>query len=63
MELLDSSKMLLLNFSFVMIYVIRTTLVLPKRHLNHLKDYIFECFFKKYNKRLFFSEVKFPQNI
>ena len=37
-------KMLLLNFSFVMIYIIH------KNHLNYLKDNIFESFFKKYNK-------------
>ena len=40
--------MLLLNFSFVTIYIIRKMLVLLKNHLNYLKDNIFECFFKKY---------------
>ena len=36
-----------LNFSFVMIYIIYKLLVF-------LKDSIFECFFKEYN-RLFFN--------
>ena len=45
--------MLLLNFSFVMIYIIRKMLALLKSHLNYLKDYIFEYFFEKYNKLLF----------
>ena len=43
--------MSLLNFSFKMIY---RMLVLLKNHLNYFKDDIFECFFKKYNKLLFF---------
>ena len=29
-------------------------LVLLKNHLNYLKDSIFECFFKEYNRLLFF---------
>ena len=47
---LEDFNMLLLNFSFVMIYIIRKTLVFLKNNLNYLKDNIFECFFKKYNK-------------
>ena len=43
-----------LNFNFVMIYKIHEKLALLKNHLNHLKDAICECFFKKYN-RLFLS--------
>ena len=46
-------KISLLNFSFVMIYIIHKMLVLLKNHLKYRKDNIFECFFKKYN-RLFF---------
>ena len=49
MELLEVLKMLLLKFSFVMIYIIHKMLVLLKNHLNYLEDNIFECFFKKYN--------------
>ena len=49
MDLLEDLKISLLNFSFVMIYIIQKMLVLLKNHLNYLKDNIFECFFKKYN--------------
>ena len=45
--------MSLLNVSFVMIYIICKMLVLLKNHLSYLKDNIFKCFFKKYNKLLF----------
>ena len=44
---------ILLNFNFVMIYIIHEMLVLLKNQLNYLKDNIFECSFKKYNKLLF----------
>ena len=47
-------KILLLNFNFVMIYIIHKILVLLKNHLNDLKDNIFKCFLKKYNRLLFF---------
>ena len=53
MDLLEDLKMSLLNFIFVMIYIIYEMLVLLKNHLNYFKDNIFECFLKKYN-RLFF---------
>ena len=53
MDLLKDLKMSLLNFSFIMIYTIHKILVLIKNHLNYLKDNIFECFFKKYNRLLF----------
>ena len=59
MDLLDDLKMLLLNFSFVMIYIIRKMLVLLKNHLNYLKDNIFESFFKKYNRLLLFKKINF----
>ena len=52
-DLLKNLKMSLLNFSFIMIYTIHKILVLIKNHLNYLKDNIFECFFKKYNRLLF----------
>ena len=42
------------EFSFAMVYVIHKMLVLLKNHLNYLKDNIFKCFFKKYNRLLFF---------
>ena len=35
--------MSLLNFSFVMTYIIHKMLVLLKNHLNYLKGNIFEC--------------------
>ena len=44
--------MSLLTFSFAMIYIIHKTLVLLKNHLNYLKDSIFKCFFKEYNRIL-----------
>ena len=54
MDLLEDLKMLILNFNFLMIYIIYKMLVLLKNQLNDLKDSIFECFFKEYNKLLFF---------
>ena len=53
MDLLEDLKISLLNFSFVMIYIIHKMLVLLKNNLNYLKDSIFGCFFKEY-VRLFF---------
>ena len=50
MDLLKDLKMTLLNFSFVMIYIIHKMLVLLKNRINYFKDNIFECFFKEYNK-------------
>ena len=38
MDLLEDSRMSLLNFSFAMVYIIREMLVLLKNHLNCLKD-------------------------
>ena len=37
--------MSLLNFNFVMVYIIHKSLVLLKNRLNYLKDNIFECLF------------------
>ena len=57
MDLLEVLRMSLLNFKFVMIHIIHETLVLTKDHLNYLKDNIFECSFKKYNRLLFFKKI------
>ena len=54
MDLLDHLKMSILNFNFVMIYILYKMLVVFKNHLYYLKDNVFECFFKKYNRLLFF---------
>ena len=47
--------MSLLNFNFVMIYIIHKMLVLLRSHLNYLKDNIFECFLKSIIHIYFFS--------
>ena len=47
--MLKDLRMLLLNFNFVMIYIIHKMLVLLKNHLNYLEDSIFECLSKEYN--------------
>ena len=47
-------RMSLLNLSFLMIYISHKILGLLKNHLNYLKDNIFKCCFKKYNRLLFF---------
>ena len=44
MDLLEDLKMLLLNFNFVMIYIIHKMIVLLKNHLNNLKDSILNAF-------------------
>ena len=54
MDLLEYLKISLLNFSFVIIYIIHKMLVLLKNYLNYLQDNIFECFFKKYYRFLLF---------
>ena len=53
----------LLNFNFVMIHIIHKILVLIKNHMNYLEDNIFEFFFKKYNRLLFFLKINFFHNI
>ena len=50
MDLLEYLRMSLLNFNFVMIYIIHKIFVLLKNHWNYLKDSIFECFFKECNR-------------
>ena len=59
MNLLEDLKMSLLKFSFIMIFTFYKILVLIKNHLNYLKDNIFERFFKKYNRILFFLKKFF----
>ena len=54
MDLLKYLKMLLLNFYFGIIYIIHKMLVLIKNNLNYLKDSIFECFLREYNRLPFF---------
>ena len=45
MDLLEDLKISLLNFNFVMIYIIHEMLVLIKNDFYYLKNSIFECFF------------------
>ena len=45
--------------NFIIIYIIHKILALLKNHLNYLKDNIFECFLKKYNRLLFFEKKYF----
>ena len=51
--------MLLLNFNFAMICIIHKLLGLIKNLMNDLRDNIFECFFKKYDRRIFFTKIFF----
>ena len=53
----------LLNFKFVMIYIIHEILVLLKNHLNYFKDRIFECFLKEYNRLFFKKKIFFSRFI
>ena len=63
-DLLEDLKMSLLNFSFVMIYIIHKMLVLLKNNLNYLKDSIFECFLRSIIYFYFFlKKRKFCHNI
>ena len=54
MDLSEDLKNVTFKFSFAMIYILHKMLVLLKSNLNYLKDSIFECFFKEYNKLLYF---------
>ena len=47
-------KISLLNFNFVMIYIIYKMLVLLKNHLNYRIYNTFKCFCKKYSRILCF---------
>ena len=53
MNLLENLKVTF-KFLFIMIYTIHKILVFIKNHQNYLKNNNFECFFKKYNRLLFF---------
>ena len=57
MDLLEDLKTQFLNFNFVMIYIIHRILVLLKNNLNYLRESIFECFFKEYNKLLIILKI------
>ena len=46
-----------------MIYIIHKVLVLIKNHLNYLKDNIFECFLKKYNRLFLKKKEKKSHNM
>ena len=61
MDLLKDLKMSVLNFRLVMMYIIHKILVLLKNQLKYLKDSIFECFFKEYDRLLLL--FKFSQHI
>ena len=54
MDLMEDLKMPLLNFSFVMIYIIHKMLVLLKNHLKFLKVVFSNCFLKENNSLLMF---------
>ena len=60
MDLSEDLKMSLIKFNFTIIQIIHKILVLLKNHLNYLKDSIFECFFKEYN-RFFLKKRPFLQ--
>ena len=57
-KILFLNKISFLNFKFVTVYIIHKILVLFKNHLNYLKDNIFKCFLKKYNRLLLFFFLK-----
>ena len=57
-KILFLNKISFLNFKFVTVYIIHKILVLFKNHLNYLKDNIFKCFLKKYNRLLLFFKKK-----
>ena len=61
MDLLKDLRMSLLNFSFVMIYIIHKILVFIKNNLNYLKDNIFEFFLSIVD--FYFFLTKFFHNI
>ena len=63
MNVLENLRMSLLNFNFPMVYIIHKILVLIKIYMNYLKDIIFECFFKKYYRLLFFLKFNYCHHI
>ena len=63
MDLLESLRMSLLNFNFLMIYIIHKILVLLKNHLNYFEAGTFKCFFKECIRLLLFFKKIFFHNI
>ena len=59
MDLLEDLEMSLLNFNFVMIYMIHEMLVFLKNDLNYLNDSSFEYLFEERNRLLFFLKKEF----
>ena len=59
MDLLKDLTMSLLNFNFLMIYIIHKMLLLLKNHLNYLKSSTFEWFFKDYIRLFIFFKTFF----
>ena len=59
MGLLEDLETSLINFRFVMIYIIHKMLVLLHNNLNYHKVNIFECFFKEYGRHLLFFLIIF----
>ena len=55
MDLLVDLRMPLLNINFFMIHLMYKILIVIKNHLNYLKDNLFKCFLKKFNRILLFS--------
>ena len=49
----------LLNFNLAMIDISYGILILHKNHVSYLKDNIFKCFFRKYNRLFFFKKIFF----
>ena len=58
MDLLEDLEMSLLNFNFVMIYMIHEMLVFLKNDLNYLNDSSFEYLFEERNRLLFFFKKR-----
>ena len=58
-DLLDDLKTSLLNFNFVMIYVIDKMLLSLKNHLKYVKDFFKEIYFTFILLLLFFLKKKF----
>ena len=58
-DLLDDLKTSLLNFNFVMIYVIDKMLLSLKNHLKYVKDFFKEIYFTFILLLLFFFKKKF----
>ena len=62
MDLLKDLKMLILNFRFVLIYIIHKMLVLLKNHMNYLKDNFLNAFLRSIVDFYFFKKNKTKYN-